>query len=355
MQFWWNLQPTPKDGLGASVDWSPREANREADALAIGELSLFTPDFGIHVSLHQLQWSVLTEALASGREAEDAHRTAKAAGFRNQKRRRRRPEERLKAVDPWSLYVGQELGLSSTWLSPFCTLTLLFRLLSDGSSLSISTSLADLFVVSVTGTQFSGLLFSCAVIDASLFPLLRLAISAVWYFKSDVGSYWCSQPSSHLHRRSPRMTASCPRFPGSWVEHHYSKRAVSWTASSRSLTTPSGASRHCTCTRRRVRHFSSQTVWSRGYRLPLVRGCSSSSKTSTLHVCVTRTMVQVRRVRRVLSWTPVPFIPVKWVHASTSHSGVRGCWWIPARGTVFFVPTSALFLTSEFHGMCPAV
>ena len=44
--------------------------------------------------------------------------------------------------------------------------------------------------------------------------------------------------------------------PVSWVEHHYSQRAVQLCTSTSSLTTPSEASRHCTCARRRVRHYS---------------------------------------------------------------------------------------------------
>ena len=48
-----------KMGLKASVEWSPREANREADALANGELSQFTPELRIPVDARQLQWTVL--------------------------------------------------------------------------------------------------------------------------------------------------------------------------------------------------------------------------------------------------------------------------------------------------------
>ena len=60
-----------KMGLSASVEWSPREANREADALANEELSLFTLDLRIPVSHRQ-----------------EAHQAAKATGLptRNQKR-----------------------------------------------------------------------------------------------------------------------------------------------------------------------------------------------------------------------------------------------------------------------------
>ena len=86
-----------KMGLKASVEWSPLEANREADALAIGDFSLFTPELRIPVSAQLLQWTILHQALDHGRVAEEARRAAKLVGLpeRNRKRRRRRrPEER---------------------------------------------------------------------------------------------------------------------------------------------------------------------------------------------------------------------------------------------------------------------
>ena len=92
-----------KMGLRASVEWSHREANREADALADGDFSPFTPELRIPVSAQRLQWTILMQALDLGRVAEEAHRTAKLVVYQSnrKRRRRRRPEERLKAVDPW--------------------------------------------------------------------------------------------------------------------------------------------------------------------------------------------------------------------------------------------------------------
>ena len=58
-----------KMGLRASVEWSLGETNREADALANGDLILFAPELRIPVSSQHLQWSVLTEALAYEKEA----------------------------------------------------------------------------------------------------------------------------------------------------------------------------------------------------------------------------------------------------------------------------------------------
>ena len=54
-------------GLRASVEWSPREANREADALADGDFSPFTPELRIPVSAQRLQWTILMQALDLGR------------------------------------------------------------------------------------------------------------------------------------------------------------------------------------------------------------------------------------------------------------------------------------------------
>ena len=59
-----------KMGLKTSVEWSPREANREADVLANGELSQFTPELRIPVDSRRLQWTVLRQALSHGKGSE---------------------------------------------------------------------------------------------------------------------------------------------------------------------------------------------------------------------------------------------------------------------------------------------
>ena len=72
-------------------------------ALIISTLEALA-ELRIPVDARQLQWTVLREALSHGKEAEDAYQAAKTVGFpvRNQRmRRKKRPEERLKAVDPW--------------------------------------------------------------------------------------------------------------------------------------------------------------------------------------------------------------------------------------------------------------
>ena len=79
-----------KMGLKASVEWSLWEANREADAKANGDFSLFTPELRIPVPSQRLQWTILHQALDHGRAAEEAHRAAKPLGLPEE------PEEKTK-------------------------------------------------------------------------------------------------------------------------------------------------------------------------------------------------------------------------------------------------------------------
>ena len=68
------------------------------------------PEFRIPVSSQRLQWTILHQALDHGRAAEEAHRAANLVGLpeRNQKRRRRRrPEQRLKMVEPLVIDVSR--------------------------------------------------------------------------------------------------------------------------------------------------------------------------------------------------------------------------------------------------------
>ena len=93
-----------KSSVKAQVEWTPREFNREADALANGDSSQFSPSLELRVEPHTLKWHVLDRALAMGLEAEKAHDRVKRRGClpdRTQKQKRRKPEDRLKAKDPW--------------------------------------------------------------------------------------------------------------------------------------------------------------------------------------------------------------------------------------------------------------
>ena len=93
-----------KGSVKAQVEWTPREFNREADALANGDSSQFSPGLELRVEPHTLKWHVLDRALAMGLEAEEAHDRLKRRGSlpnRIQKQKRRKPEERLLFKDPW--------------------------------------------------------------------------------------------------------------------------------------------------------------------------------------------------------------------------------------------------------------
>ena len=58
--------------MRTTVEWAPRNFNKEADQLANGILDSFDPGKRLHVSASSLSWSVLPEALNAGREAERA-------------------------------------------------------------------------------------------------------------------------------------------------------------------------------------------------------------------------------------------------------------------------------------------
>ena len=90
--------------LKALVEWTPRESNREADALANGCADGFNPELELKVDCENLQWSILPKALEVEKQAEEAYRTAKDGGHlpnRAKKERKKRLEDRLRTKDPW--------------------------------------------------------------------------------------------------------------------------------------------------------------------------------------------------------------------------------------------------------------
>ena len=95
---------TKKMGMKVLVEWTPRAGNREADALAIGDCSLFDPRRRVQLE-SDVQWEVLDSAIRMGREAEAQAATAGAENRlpdRTKRRaKRRKPIERLRATDPW--------------------------------------------------------------------------------------------------------------------------------------------------------------------------------------------------------------------------------------------------------------
>ena len=87
----------------AIIEWTPREANGEADALADGNFSAFNPELRIPVIASDMVWDVLPVALQAGRQAEHDFQYAKSKGSppnRGLKQRQRKPEDELRNTDP---------------------------------------------------------------------------------------------------------------------------------------------------------------------------------------------------------------------------------------------------------------
>ena len=91
-------------GQKATVNWTPRTANREADSLANGEISGFDPALEVVFRKDRLQWRVLPEALEMAQQAEAAVAEVKRKGDlpdRTKKQAKRRLEQRIRVTDPW--------------------------------------------------------------------------------------------------------------------------------------------------------------------------------------------------------------------------------------------------------------
>ena len=67
-------------GIKAMVEWSPREGNRQTDALANGCYDWFNPAIRIPVDVRSMKWGVLPQALVWEREAEDMFQKTKIEG-----------------------------------------------------------------------------------------------------------------------------------------------------------------------------------------------------------------------------------------------------------------------------------
>ena len=96
--------------LRALVEWTPTAGNREADALANGDTTLFDPALEVKIDDQVLKWLILPEMLAMGKEADETFQAAKKRSElpdRSRKLRKRRLEDRLKLADPWSYRHGR--------------------------------------------------------------------------------------------------------------------------------------------------------------------------------------------------------------------------------------------------------
>jgi hypothetical protein len=94
--------------LALDLGWVPRDQNEEADALTNSDFSSFDPDRRIATAVDALPFLVMPRMLAV---AEDINQVVKAArearvagaasASRERAARQTRPEERLRARDPW--------------------------------------------------------------------------------------------------------------------------------------------------------------------------------------------------------------------------------------------------------------
>ena len=96
--------PLKQRGLQASVQWGPHTANREADKSANGFTKDFNPAYECVINPATVPWILLPRALDEGRQGEQAYQDFRASGRdpqRGRRQRHRRPEERLRMMDPW--------------------------------------------------------------------------------------------------------------------------------------------------------------------------------------------------------------------------------------------------------------
>ena len=95
---------TKKMGMKVLVEWTPRAGNRDADALANGDSSLFDPRRRVQLE-SDVQWEVLDQALRRGHEAESETATARAEkrlpDRASKRMKKRKPTEKLRVTDPW--------------------------------------------------------------------------------------------------------------------------------------------------------------------------------------------------------------------------------------------------------------
>ena len=102
---------TKKMGMMVLVEWTPSTSNREADALANGDSSLFDPRRRVHLET-DVQWEVPDGALRMGREGEAETATARA-----EKRLPERTSQRMKKIKPTELLTHGDLSWSLVELS----------------------------------------------------------------------------------------------------------------------------------------------------------------------------------------------------------------------------------------------
>ena len=88
-------------GLELGLHWAPREQNEEADALTNGDFSLFDPHHRVEVNQSAVEWEVLPGMLKASEDIYAAIQKAKLEKPALPPSRRIRPEDKLRARDPW--------------------------------------------------------------------------------------------------------------------------------------------------------------------------------------------------------------------------------------------------------------
>ena len=96
---------TEKMEMKVLVEWTPRAGNREADALANGDISLFDPRRRVQLE-SDVQWEILDQALRRGREGRvrDSHCTCREERLPDRASKlmkKLKPTEKLRVTDPW--------------------------------------------------------------------------------------------------------------------------------------------------------------------------------------------------------------------------------------------------------------
>ena len=95
-------------GSDLELEWIPREQNLEADELSNFDARNFTPSLEVKINAETVKFLLLDEFLDKGeqlyRSLEDMKEAAPpkaAAGGATSRKRKRKPETRLRATHPW--------------------------------------------------------------------------------------------------------------------------------------------------------------------------------------------------------------------------------------------------------------
>ena len=90
-------------GAELFLEWAPRAANKEADALADGSFGDFDPALRVLVDFARMNWLVMDRLLVAGaqlhKEMEGSN--AERPVVKGRRQGPRRKDEKLRVKDPW--------------------------------------------------------------------------------------------------------------------------------------------------------------------------------------------------------------------------------------------------------------